>query len=62
MPKPPSVIPTHELFITMPEPLYQRMEALLRSDLTGTIPYGARRDLIVSLLTNYLNIVEGVIE
>jgi hypothetical protein len=38
------------------------MEALLRSDLTGSIPYGARRDLIVSLLTNYLDIVEGIVE
>jgi hypothetical protein len=62
MPRIPNAVPPHELYITMPQSLYERMERLLRSDLTGTIPYGARSDLIVSLLTNYLDIVEGIVE
>jgi hypothetical protein len=62
MPRPKSALPPREIFVSIPAPLYERMERMLKSDLEGKIPYGARSDLIVSLLTNYLNIVEGVLE
>ena len=62
MPRAPNVVPPHEIYVTIPQPLYERMERILYSDLQGKIPYGARSDLIVSLLTIYLNIVEGITE
>jgi hypothetical protein len=62
MPRPRAAVPPKEIFVSIPGPLYERMEAILRSDLDGKIPYGARSDLIVSLLTNYLNLVEGIVE
>ncbi len=62
MPRPPSPCPPKEVSVMLPQPLAQRLEAFLWSDLEQRVPYGARSDLIVSLLTNYLNLVEGAVE
>jgi hypothetical protein len=59
MPKMPNPNPPRELRISIPSDLADRLDRFLWSDLIGAVPYGARADLFTSLLTNYLNIVEG---
>lgn len=57
---PRKLIKPREIYVSIPEDLNQRMETILRSDITGRIPYGARSDLITSLLRNYLDLVDTV--
>lgn len=58
MPRPPSPNPVKEIHITLPADLVERMDAFLFSDFQDRVPYGARTDLIGSLLRNYLDLVE----
>jgi hypothetical protein len=59
MPRPANANPPREVHVNLPADLAERLDRFLWSDLLGKVPYGARSDLFVSLLTNYLNIVEG---
>ena len=47
------------IHVALPESLLERLDSHLRSQVLDRIPYGARSDLIASLLVRYLDLVEG---
>lgn len=57
MPRPKSANPPVEIHVSLPGHLVRRMDGFLFSDLEQRVPYGARADLIASLIKNYLDIV-----
>jgi len=47
----------HELRVCIPTSLAERMDKYLHSELEDGVPYGARAELVRTLLVKYLDIV-----
>jgi len=53
--KRPNVIPSQQLNVALPLPLYTKLSAHLYSELEGRVPYGAFSRLMVELLRGYFS-------
>jgi hypothetical protein len=54
MPRKAATVPPVEWSLSIPGDLAARVELELFSEVEGKVPYGARRDLMVELLTAWL--------
>ena len=50
MPKPPNLIPTRQLNVALPLPVFARLSLELNSDLEGRVPHGAYSRFLSELL------------
>ena len=50
MPKPPNLIPTKQLNVALPLPVFTRLSLELNSDLEGRVPHGAYSRFLSELL------------
>ena len=53
MPKRPYLIPSQQLNVALPRPLYDQLSAHLYSPLEGRVPYKANSDFITGLLRDF---------
>lgn len=54
-----SAIKARKILISLPEDLAARLDLFLFSPLEQKVPYGARSDVIRTLIENYLELVEN---
>ena len=55
MPKRPYLIPSQQLNVALPRPLYEQLAAHLFSPLEGRVPYKANSDFMVGLLRDFFS-------
>lgn len=55
MAKPPNIIPSQQLNVALPLPLYTQLSAHLYSDLEGRVPHGAYSRFFIDLLRGYFS-------
>lgn len=50
----PNAIPSQQLNVALPLPLYTQLSAILYSELEGRVPYGAYSRFLIDLLRGHL--------
>ena len=58
MPKPPNLIPSKQLNVALPLPVFTRLMLHLNSDLEGRVPHGAWSRFLVELLRQHFDQAE----
>jgi len=53
MPKPPNLIPSKQLNLALPLPIFTRLSLELNSDLEGRVPHGAYSRFLGELIRNH---------
>lgn len=60
MPKPPNLIPSKQLNVALPLPVFTQLMLHLNSDLEGRVPHGAYSKFLSELLRNHFE--EGTLD
>ena len=58
MPKPANLIPSRQLNVALPLPIFTRLALQLNSDLEGRVPHGAYSRFLVELLRQHFDQAE----
>ena len=58
MPKPANLIPSRQLNVALPLPIFTRLTLHLNSDLEGRVPHGAYSRFLVELLRQHFDQAE----